>query len=174
MIPVAWKEIGAKTLSQIWGTVAAKKAGKKSFAMQIAENDPDAGMGVTSLLVQKDGAPEIVHVLSGLGDTLVVSGAVSKDFGELLKRQGVVHVDYNSPSAAAAIDAHVEKSGTGSDAIDSIKQAFLLRNGIDSKKQKDMKRSLGAVMTDVAGVPPVAPVYVAATAPKTIKKRRTP
>lgn len=174
MIPVAWKEIGAKTLSQIWGSVSTKKAGKKSLAMQIAENDPDAGMGITSLLVQKDGAPEIVHVLRGLGDTVVVSGAVSKDFSELLRRQGVVHVDYTAPSSAALIDAQVASSGAGQETIDAIKQAFLLRNGIETRKAKDMKRTLGDVMTDVAGIPPVAPVYVAATAPKTLRKRRTP
>lgn len=173
MIPVAWKEMGASTLSHIWSGIAAKKtAGKKSLAMQIAENDPAADMGITSLLVQKDGTPEIVHVLRGLGDTVVVSGTVSKDFSELLKRQGIKHVDYHAPDAAKIINAHVENAGAGHDVVDAIKQAFLLRNGEQGRKAKDMKRSLGAVMTDVEGVPPVSPVYVAATAPKARKGRR--
>ncbi|MEZ0223306.1 MAG: hypothetical protein ACAH83_02040 [Alphaproteobacteria bacterium] len=172
MIPIAWPAMAAKTLSEIWGAVAAKKtSGSKSLTMQIAENSADAGIGVTSLLVQKDGNPEIVHVLKGLGDTLVISGPVAKDFNNLMKRQGIQHVDYTSKSAANTIDAFIEKSAVGEDTVQAIKAAFLLRNGEDGRRVKDMKRSLGAMMTDVENVPPVAPVYVAAM-PAKAKRRR--
>lgn len=175
MIPVAWKEIGAKTLSEVWGTAARRPAGKKSLAMQVAENDAEAGIGVISLLVRKGNAPEIVHVLQGAGDTLVVSGGISKDFGALLKKQGIKHVDYNSSSAPAAIDAHVSAAGIDSDMIAAIKSAFLLRNGEQARRQKDMKRTLGEMMSDVTGVPPVAPVFVAvnSSAPKAVKRKRS-
>ncbi|TAL27841.1 MAG: hypothetical protein EPN97_16145 [Alphaproteobacteria bacterium] len=172
MIPIAWPVIAAKTLNDIWGSVTAKKpSGSKSLSMQIAENGGDAGVGVTSLLVQRDGSPEIVHVLKGLGDTLVVSGPVSRDFNSLMKRQGIMHVDYTAKAAANTIDAFIEKTMLPTETVDAIKAAFLLRNGEDVRRSKDMKRSLGTIMTDVEHVPPVAPVYVAA-APLKAKRRR--
>lgn len=172
MIPIVWPAIAAKTLSDIWGSVAAKKpSGSKSLTMQIAENGVEAGIGVTSLLVQRDGNPEIVHILKGLGDTLVISGPVLKDFNSLMKRQGIMHVDYTAKSAANTIDAFVEKAIIPAETVDAIKAAFLLRNGEDGRRAKDMKRSLGAIMTDVENVPPVAPVYVAAS-PAKAKRRR--
>jgi hypothetical protein len=172
MIPVAWKEIGAPNLSRVWGKVAGGQ--NKSLAMKIAENDADTGIGMTSLLVQKDGAPEIVHILSGGESTLVVSGSISRDFGELLRRQGIIHVDYHAPNATQVINMHLDSSGFGEDEIRAIKQAFLLRNGETDNRAKDMKRSLGEMMTDVENVPPTAPVYVATTAPTRHAKRKTP
>ncbi len=145
-----FKEI---TLSRIWEQIVTNNS-------ETTDSDSiEEMLTVTSLLVQKNGNPDIMHIIRDEDNTILVSGPNNDDdFKELLKRQNITYIDYTDSSAAELLDTALDESCKGD--IDELKSSFLMRNGLEEDREKYMDMSIGELITDVKNIPPIAPVYV--------------
>ena len=132
------------------------KTSKDSVALQMAQNDHESGVAVTTVALgnyAEDGSVKNtkVHVLNNakLGKTVLIGGELSPRLRTYFKHKGIVHIAQNDPNLKSKVETQVNiltRQLNEKERI-ALKDAFLSRMAVDENVNSENSR-LVDLLTD--------------------------